>query len=182
MNEFLRPGKYLLGDPFIILPSKILIGIWGDLYNFNNGKFIINDTDYIVHNTHNGDGIFYDTKNRSYDIKNGTIALININLIENISEYNNYHIFEFNNKINFIYDAGIFYIKSGKKYIQINTRNLDEYNSDFEEHCENENGEYISNTIIDHSDDDKIFSNLDNESDEEIEESKNKDIKKKYFK
>lgn len=185
MNEYAKPGKYYLGDPYIILPPKILLGIWGELYRYENGKFMINDTDYIVHNTHYGDGIFTDTKNRTYDIKSGTIALININLIEDNLKYD-YPIFEFMNKINFIYDAGFFYIKSGKKYIQIDTRNMDEYNSDFEEHCENENGEYISNTIIHESDNDEIFCNLDDSDEDDKSDQENKlkeeKIKKKYFK
>jgi hypothetical protein len=160
MNETLMPGKYYLGDPSNVLPPKIFIGIWGDLYNFKNGKFNINTFDFAVHNTHNGDGTYTDTKNRTYNIKTGMFGLININLIDDLNECKYGHIFNFDNKINFIYDAGIFYIKSGKKYINIDTRNLEEYDSEFEEHCHNEDDEYICKTILRDSDNDSIIEEI----------------------
>lgn len=169
------PGKYYLGDPSEALPSKIYIGIWGNLYNFNNGKFNINSVDVAFHNTHNGDNIFKDTKNRSYNIKTGVIGLIHVDLIEDIKSCKKHgHIFNFEKKVNFIYDAGMFYIKSGKKYIHIDTRNLDDYNSDMEDHCENEEGEYISKTICGASDDDSIKdenSDASDVSDDEINDN-----------
>lgn len=182
MNELLRPGKYYLGDPINVLPSSIYNGIWGNLYDFKNGKYDIYDTDFAVHNTHYGDDVYTDTKNRSYTINTGMIALVDIKLIENMNEVKNSgHIFNFNNKVNFIYDAGLFYIKSSKKYICIDTRNKEEYNSDFEDHCENEEGEYIQKTITNASDNDSIndendlFFNSDDDTDEDNEEkNKNK--------
>ena len=181
MNELLRPGKYYLGDPINVLPSSIYNGIWGNLYDFKNGKYDIYDTDFAVHNTHYGDDVYTDTKNRSYMVNTGMIALVDIKLIENINEVkNNGHIFNFNNKVNFIYDAGLFYIKSSKKYICIDTRNKEEYNSDFEDHCENEEGEYIQKTITNASDNDSIndendlFFNSDDDTDEDNEKNKNK--------
>ena len=180
MNEILCPGKYYLGDPINVLPSSIYNGIWGNLYDFKNGKYIIYDTDFAVHNTHYGDDVYTDTKNRSYSINTGMIALIDIKLIENINEVkNNGHIFNFKNKVNFIYDAGLFYIKSGKKYICIDTRNKEEYNSDFEDHCENEEGEYIQKTIINASDNDSINDENDlffNSDDDEEDEEENKKL------
>ena len=176
MNEFLKPGKYYLGDPSIVLPSSIYNGIWGNLYNFENGKYDVYDTDFVVHNTHYGDNIYKDTKNRSYNINTGVISLIDVRLIEDINNVkNNGHIFTFNSNINFIYDAGLFYIKSDKKYICIDTRNNEEYNSDFEEHCENEDGDYIQKTITNASDNDSIndedylFFNSDDDEDEKYE-------------
>jgi hypothetical protein len=173
MNEILLPGKYYLGDPSNVLPSRIYNGIWGNLYNFENGKYTIYDTDFVVHNTHYGDNIFKDTKNRSYTINSGMIGLVDVRLIEDITNVkNNGHIFTFHSKINFIYDAGLFYIKSDKKYISIDTRNDEEYNSDFEEHCENEDGDYIQKTITNASDNDSIndeddlFFNSDDDDDD----------------
>ena len=171
MNELARPGKYYLGDPFDVLPSKIFNGIWGNVYNFRNGKFDINDADFIVHSTHYGDGSFKDTKNRIYEINTGVIALIDTLLIEDIESLKKGHVYTFKNRVNFIYDAGLFYIKSGKKYIQIDTRNLDEYNSDFEEHFENENGEYIQKTICGDSDSESIIDENEKLIDSEDEDS-----------
>lgn len=156
MNETLLPGKYYLGDPNDVLPSKILIGIWKNEYNLENGKFKFYDHDFVVHNTHDGDGTFKDTKNREYIINSGIIALVHINLIDDMDSCKNGHIFNFNKIVNFIYDAGIFYIKSGKKYIQIDTVNSEEYDSEKEEHCDNEDGEYISKTLFNDSDTDSI--------------------------
>lgn len=156
MNEILSKGNYFLGDTSI-LPTKILIGIWGDIHHFRNGKYNFHNYEFVAHNTHSGDDIFKDTKNRSYNISSGFIGLINVNLIENINECKNLgHIFNFEKDVHFIYDAGIFYIKSGNKYIQIDTRNSEYYDSDNEEHCFDEEGIHISKTICGAEDDDSI--------------------------
>ena len=177
MNEFLAAGKYYLGDPCNVLHEKIFIGIYGNEYNYANGKFNINGTDFAVHNTHNGDGIFKDTKNRSYNIHTGLIALINLSIIDDLELCKkNGHVFEFKQRINFIYDAGLFYIKSGKKYIHIDTINKEEYNSDMEEHCHNEDGDYISKTLLGDLDDDFIEPSelyINDEEEEEIIEKSN---------
>ena len=185
MNEILLKGKYFLGDTSI-LPTKILVGMWDNLYNFRNGKYDVNNYEFAAHTTHSGDGTFKDTKNRSYYISSGFIGLININLIENINECKNIgHIFNFIQDVHFIYDAGIFYIKSGKKYIQINTINLDYYDSDNEDHCFNDQGEYISKTICESEDDDSIHDENDNLFDSDDETKVNVEIineKRLYFK
>jgi hypothetical protein len=120
MNEILLPGKYFLGDPTLVLHDKIIIGIWGSLYNYANGKFNIYGVDCALHTTHKGDDTYTDSKNRKYLILSGVLSLINIELIEDINLCKNKgHIFNFTENINFIYDAGMFYIKSGKKIIRI---------------------------------------------------------------
>ena len=174
MNETVRAGKYYLGDPSSLLPSSIYNGIWGDLYGYQNGKYSINDTDFVVHNTSSGDGIFKDSKNRSYDIKSGTIALIDESIIvkndkNDKNGKNDSHIFNFESDVRFIYTGGIFYIKSNKKIIIIDTRS-DEIDSELEEFCENSEGEKIKDfqNESDNSDksEDGIISD-DNESDNE---------------
>jgi hypothetical protein len=153
MNETLSPGKYYLGDPTLVLHDKIIIGIWGSLYNYANDKYNINGVECVMHTTHKGDDNYVDTKNRKYIVTSGVLSLINVDLIEDINLCkNNGHIFEFKQQINFIYDAGLFYIKSGKKMIKIDTRNMEEYDSDYEEHCEDEEGEHISKTINNNED------------------------------
>lgn len=147
MNEILRPGKYYLGCPSV-LPNSIYTGIWGNTLSFSTGKHLINDCDFAVYYTHYGDGIFNDSKLRDYKITSGAIALIQIELISDISLCKSHgHIFEFTKPVRFIYDAGIFHIKSDKKLISINTRILDEYESDMEDHCKDENNEYITKVI-----------------------------------
>ena len=165
MNEILKPGKYFLGDPCAVLPTKILNGIWDSIFNCSNGKFNINDTDFAVHTTHYGDGIFLDTKNRSYNIESGVMGLVDISIIEedSLKIYKEHgHIYNFDKPVKFIYDGGIFFIKSGKKIISINTQCPDEYDSDddnddsFGEYCHNDDGENIGKTIKGDSDNDSI--------------------------
>ena len=159
MNEILKPGKYFLGDPSYVLPSKIYNGIWKDVHNFEIGKIYINDTDFCVYYTHYGDGIYYDTRKRKYNVDCGVIGLVDISLIEDISLCNGIgYIFDFKEEIHFYYDNGIFIIKSGKKYIKIDTRIEEEYNSD-----EDEN---ITSTLFNDSDDDYI----DDENDKYFED------------
>ena len=185
MNETIAPGKYYLGDPTQVLPTKILIGIWDNLYKCKNGKFEINGTHFVVHSTHYGDGIFKDTKNREYIIEGGIIGLVNIDLIENIDLCNKTgYIYEFKYPINFIYDAGLFMIKSKKKYIQIDTRNLEEYDSDIEESLLNEDGEHIIKTIC-NDENDNYFKDNDEDSDKDEIDNNNIISKKnviKFFK
>lgn len=183
MNEILPSGKYYLGDPSLVLHDKILVGIWDALYNCANGKYNINGTDCVMHTTHKGDDTFIDTKNRKYVVTSGVLSLINVELIEDISLCkNNGHVFEFVKEINFIYDAGMFFIKSGKKIITIDTRSMDEYNSDYEEHCENEEGEPISKTINNNSENDScdeiqsIENNSDNEDNQENQDNQNNEV------
>jgi hypothetical protein len=176
MNETVTQGKYYIGDPISVLPDKYSIGIWGNEYDYQNGKFNINGFEMIVHRTHSGDGVYKDTRDRIYKISSGTIGLIPIELLsEQYISGKGCHIFEFLDNINFIYDAGLIYIKSGKKFISIDTRNMEEYDSDYETHYENENGEPITKTIQGDSDDDLIEEcDTKSESDnEDLEEDPN---------
>lgn len=173
MNETVsKPGKYFIGDPSSVLFDKYYTGIWGDQYGYSCGKFNINGFDMIIHHTHYGDGVYNDTQNRQYYIDSGAIGLIPFELFKDNPDVvlKDGHIFEFIDSINFIYDAGIIYIKSGKKFISIDTRNLDEYDSDYEAHCENENGEPITKTIQGDSDDD-LIKECDAKSESDNEES-----------
>ena len=179
MNETVRAGKYYLGDPSSLLPSSIYNGIWGDLYGYQNGKYSINDTDFVVHNTSSGDGIFKDSKNRSYDIKSGTIALIDTSLrkdLESLS-HDHHHIFNFECEVKFIYTGGIFYIKSNKKIIVIDTRS-DEIDSELDEFCENNEGEKITDFQNESDDSDKSVNKSVNKSEDGIisDESDNEEI------
>jgi len=177
--EVVLNGKYYLGDPSI-LNDKYLHGIWGDLYNYENGSHSINGYNFIVHNTHNGDGIYYDNKNKKYIVNSGVLSIIDINLIDDISICKKYgHIFNFDKKINFIYDAGLFFILYDKKTIKINTININEYDSEYEEHCENEKGEYMSK-IID-SDNESIHSANSNHKSDESDEEKDLEEPSKSF-
>ena len=186
MNEILNPGKYYLGDPSHVLSDKIIIGLWGNVYNYANGKHNINSFNFAVHQTHKGDGKFTDTKSRTYNVESGVIALVQIELIDDINLCKKHgHIYNFLDNINFIYDAGIFYIKSGKKYITIDTRNIDEYESDLEEHCENEDGEPIGKTLCHDSDNDSITDEnnilFDSEEDDEEKDTVENTDKQETF-
>lgn len=174
MNEVLMQGKYFLGDPSIVLPEKIYIGIWGNLYNYDNGKFNILGKHLCVHNTHYGDGVYIDTRNRKYMVESGVIGLVPLELIENIELCNNNgHIFNFKKPVYFMCDGGVFIIKSDKKYIKIDTQNMEEYNSSDDEQLKNDDGEPMIKTFCNNSDDDFIDDENDKffDDEEEIEET-----------
>ena len=144
--------------------------ILGDKYNFESGKHDMTENkDFIaLHNTHNGDGIYLDSKKRKFKVESGMIGIIPLKLIpeekiENAKK--NGKIFNFPNKVKFFYDAGIFYIKSGHFIIQINTINEDEYESEHEDHYL-KNGERVR---IREDDDDSSIEDMyaDESSDEE---------------
>lgn len=177
------PGKYFLGDPSLVLSDKIYIGILGNNYKYSNGKFNIYDKHLCIHNTHYGDGIYHDTRNRKYNINSGILGLTPIELIENIDLCTNIgFIFNFTKKVYFLYDAGIFIVKSGNKYIRIDTQNNEEYNGSDDEHFLDDDGNPLSNTYCNDSDDDfiedenDILFNTDNDENDNENENENKKI------
>ena len=74
MEETLIRGTYYLGDPSYVIDEDLYYDVLGDKYNFESGKYDLNneDTYLVIHNTHNGDGTFLDTKQRKYKISNQT--------------------------------------------------------------------------------------------------------------
>ena len=136
MEEKTLSDTYYLGDPSFVINEDLYYDVYGKEYNFDNGKFdLTNKEDFIiVHNTHNGDGTFYDTKKRKYKVESGLIGLVPIKLINDLENAKKYgKIYNFPNDVKFIYDNGIFFIKSGNFIIEINTINEEEYISDDEE-------------------------------------------------
>ncbi len=139
MEETLIRGTYYLGDPSYVLDEELYYDILGEKHKFEPGKYDLknDDTFMVLHNTHNGDGTFLDTKQRKYKVESGMIALVPKKIINDekleIAKKNG-KVFNFPNKVKFFYDAGIFYIKSGHFIIKINTINDDEYESEHEEH------------------------------------------------
>lgn len=141
MEQDLIRGTYYLGDPSFVLNDEYYYDTLGDKFNYESGKHLIDEKcDYgyiILHNTHNGDGTFYDTKKRKYIVESGMIGLVPMKLIDESNKLiakKKGKIFNFPNKVKFIYDAGTFYIKSGHYIIKIDTINYDEYESEHEEH------------------------------------------------
>ena len=161
MNITLPKGTYYLGDPIHVLEDKDYIGIWENYYKHELGHIKINGFDFVSYITQNGDGTYYDTRNRKYNVETGVIALLDIGLISNKNKIHEHgHIFTFDNKVIFIYDIGYFIVKSGKKYIKIDTRYEDGHETDSEhedQQCLNDNKDNISNTLLGDSDDDFVF-------------------------
>ena len=172
MEETLIRGTYYLGDPSFVLEENIYYDVLGEKHNFESGKYDLkNDDIYMVlHNTHNGDGTFYDTKKRKYKVESGMIGLVPKKMINedklNIAKKNG-KIFNFPSKVKFFYDAGIFYIKSGNFIIKINTINDEEYESEHEEHYLKD-GERVQ--IREDNDDSSIEHMYADESSDEEEE------------
>ena len=183
MNEIVRPGKYYLGDPSFVLNEELYYEKYGDIYNYQNGKYDLlnNNINFVVHKTHYGDGIYEDTKHRKYNITSGLIGLVHESMIEDFTvAKKNGVIFNFFDKVNFIYNGGIFTIKSGRFIIEINTKNEEEYDSENEEEHLYENGKKM---IFRNDDDTSDFGgSCDELSDDEEVQSRNQPIFKKFFK
>jgi len=183
MNETVRPGKYYLGDPIFALKEEIHYDKFGNIHNYQNGKYDLLDDkiDFVVHKTHYGDGIYEDTKNRKYNITTGLIGLVHESMIDDISiAKKNGVIFHFFEKVNFIYNGGLFIIKSGNFIIEINTQNEEEYDSQNEEDHLYENGKIAIFRNEDNTSD--IEGSCDELSDNEEDQIKNKPKFKKFFK
>ena len=175
MEETLIRGTYYLGDPSYVLTEDLYYDVLGEKYKFESGKYDLTNNeiykDYVViHNTHNGDGIFKDSKQRKYKVESGLLGLVPRRLItegkmEQAKKFG--HFFNFPSNIEFYYDAGIFYVKSANYYIKINTINEEEYDSENEDHylVDNEKVEIIQDD--DNSSIDDLYS-----SDEEEDEVK----------
>jgi hypothetical protein len=179
MEETLIRGTYYLGDPSYVLSEKLYYDVLGEKYKFESGKHdLTNNENYenyenfvVIHNTHNGDGIFKDTKQRKYKVETGLIGLVPKRLIpeEKMEQAKKCgHFFNFPSNIQFYYDAGIFYVKSANYYIKINTINEEEYESDHEEHylVDNEKIQIIQ------ADDNSSIEDLYSSDEEELEEIK----------
>ena len=183
MNETVRPGKYYLGDPSFVINEKTYYDKFGDIYNFQSGKYDLlnNKIDFVVHKTHYGDGVYEDTKNRKYKVTSGLIGLVHESMIHDISiAKKNGVIFHFLDVFNFIYNGGMFTIKSGKFIIEINTQNEEEYDSQNDEEHLFENGKKI---IFRNEDDVSDFEGSSDElSDDDENHNKNKPIFKQFFK
>ena len=179
MNITLPKGTYYLGDPTHVLEDKDYIGIWRNYYKHALGHIQINGFDFASYSTQNGDGAYSDTRNRLYNVETGIIALVHIDLIKDKTKAHGYgHIFTFENKVSFIYDIGYFIVKSGKKYIKIDTRYEDGHETDSEhedQQCLNDNHDNISNTLLGDSDNDFVFEDGYDEKDDSDFENENKD-------
>jgi hypothetical protein len=166
MEELFTQGKYYLGDPCFALSEYFHHEMWGENYQYKDGKFDLTlQNEYmIVHSTHYGDGTYVDTKNRKYKVESGTIALIPFTLISDVKKAQEYgQIFEFPEDGFFIYDGGQFVIRSSFYIIKINTLNEDMIDEDNEEYLikDNEKVKYLF------EDDNSDFGEMDNEDEEE---------------
>jgi len=183
MNQIIRPGKYYLGDPIFALNEEVHYDKFGTIHQFQNGKYDLleNKIDFVVHKTHYGDGIYEDTKNRKYNITTGLIGLVHESMIDDILiAKKNGVIFHFLDAVHFIYNRGLFTIKSGNFIIEINTQNKEEYDSQDEEEHLYENGKIGIFRNEDNISD--IEGSCDELSDNEEDQSKNKSSFKKFFK
>lgn len=174
-ESFDSEGIYYIGDPSFVIDEDLYYDKYVTEYEAGSGKFDLtkNNDCIIVHNTHNGDGIFKDTKGRKYKVESGMIGLIPEKLIKNIDEAKKYgKIFNFPSRGTFRYSSGIFYIHSGNYIIEINTINEDEYDSDNEEHLL-EDGKKVT---IRNEDDNSSIGDMysDDEEDDEQDDNKNK--------
>lgn len=83
MEDTIKSEKgFYIGDPCYVLPDEIYNEIWGDKYNFKDGKIEVGDKAFLVHGTAYGDGEYFDGIGTSYGVDSGTLALIPLELIK----------------------------------------------------------------------------------------------------
>ena len=81
----LEEGQYIIGDPFEILPSSIYEGIWGNLYNYAEGKFSAHGNELLIYTTYYDENhiIYRDNIDREYIIKSNNICIVSSNIAIN---------------------------------------------------------------------------------------------------
>lgn len=160
MEDTVKSEKgFYIGDPCYVLPDEIYDEIWGDKYNFKDGKIVIEDNAFIVHGTAYGDGEYFDGKGIAYGVDSGTLAIIPIELIKeteiepNEGEYE-YGRIVFGNKGSLEYVDGVFTFKVDAKEVVIDTDPAyDDYDNE-DDYIENFQDEEEIEDYYDEEDDD----------------------------
>ena len=123
----LPAGKYYIGDLCYVLPDAIYHGIYGNLYGYKNGHYRIQGPDgvkysFVVAGTYAGDGL-YRGGEREYEVDAGIIGMVDVRLCNpEVVDDPAFHIQEFDNKVNFRCNDGIFKITCDSFTLIINTR------------------------------------------------------------
>lgn len=156
---------FYIGDPCYVLPDEIYDEIWGEEYNFIDGKITVNEFSFLVHGTAYGDGEYFDNIGTSYGVDSGTLSVIPFELIKkpeimpSEGDYE-YGRFVAGTSASLDYNDGIFTFKVNDKEIVIDTDPAyDDY--DYEDDYDNEDKDtlYETKTINKLSDIEKMVGN-----------------------
>lgn len=125
-NSIASDTGFYIGDPCYVLPDDIYDEIWGEEYNFIDGKINVSDFAFLVHGTAYGDGEYFDNIGTSYGVDSGTLSVIPFELIKkpeimpSEGDYE-YGRFVSGTNVTLEYVDGVFTFKVNEKEIVIDT-------------------------------------------------------------
>jgi hypothetical protein len=125
MKCTLPPGRYYIGDICYALKNDIYDNIWGDIYDYSEGKFEVENSVFAVAGTKYGDGGYKGSNGFVYDVDAGVIGMVHEKLMKN-DHYEGGTMHTFTEDVSFSCDDGLFLIESNDFYLQINTDYDDE--------------------------------------------------------
>jgi len=123
-HNFLKPGKYYIGDICYVLRDDIYDDVWGKKYEYNDGVYKVEGIEFAVAGTAYGDGTYEGSDGREYSVDAGVIGVVPEKLwkedISNAPELG--RIVDVKNKLSFHARDGIFTIHLDGIRIVINTK------------------------------------------------------------
>lgn len=84
---------FYIGDVCYVLDSKSYYEVWGEKYDYQDGKIPTDNNSFLVHGTAYGDGEYFDQYGHSYGVDAGVIGVVPEELIskEKLEEYKKYN-------------------------------------------------------------------------------------------
>jgi hypothetical protein len=125
MKCTLPPGRYYIGDICYALKNDIYDNIWGDKYDYSDGKFEVENSVFAVAATKYGDGGYKGSNGFIYDVDAGVIGMVHEKLMKK-DHYEGGTMHTFTEHVSFSCDDGLFLIESNDFYLQINTDDDDD--------------------------------------------------------
>lgn len=133
-----KPGKYYVGDPCYVIAdarwNEVCTQLFADGEDKERSEITLDGITFWMHCTAHGDGGYTDGDGNEYGVDSGTIGIVPLELISNMSEAIRLgHIHEFGFEIEPSYEDGVFNIGP----VEINTDPQDD-EDEFEDEEEEE--------------------------------------------
>jgi len=123
MKCTLPPGRYYIGDICYALKNDIYDDIWGDVYDYSDGKFEVDNSVFAVAGTKYGDGGYKGSNGFIYDVDAGVIGMVHEKLMKMDHYEGGGTMHTFTENVSFSCYDGLFIIESNNFYLKINTDN-----------------------------------------------------------
>jgi hypothetical protein len=133
IKHTLPAGKYYIGDPCYALPKEIYNDVWEKKYKFKKGVIPVLGKEFVVSGTEFGDFTYKGTNNKLYGVDSGNISIIPHELCDDEREKDMKRlgsVNQFKEPVQCIFTNGVFKFRSGKRIITIDTRAIDNEDSD----------------------------------------------------